>query len=81
MSFCIRVAHKLSLDSQKVKLEDLERSLHQALPPGELELLHPASGPHARLIVRRSLDTGLLFHFILGLASAFFPGRIGASYL
>lgn len=28
-------------------MEDLEHSLPQALPLGELELLHPASSPHA----------------------------------
>lgn len=28
-------------------MEDLERRLHQALPLGELELLHPAFSPHA----------------------------------
>lgn len=44
---CIRVAHELSWDSQKVRMEDLGPNLYQALPRGELALLPQAFGfPH-----------------------------------
>lgn len=89
MSFRIGVAHTLCSDSQKGKVEDLAPSLHQALPLGELVLLPQASsaGPPAPpqppmaahgSLPKGSLGTSSLFHVILSLGSAFFPGRIGA---
>lgn len=70
----MEVAHTLRSDSQKEKVEDLAPSPHQALPLGELVLLPQAPW----LTPKGSLRTSSLFHVILSLGSAFFPGRIGA---
>lgn len=55
VSFFNKVAHRSSSDSQKVGMEELEPSVHQALPLGELALLPQASShvpgpaPHSLL--------------------------------